>query len=349
MLISCISTLARFNELKSNWERVYNADSYASFFLSWTWIYSWFEIKPDSWLVLAIQTDKNSPYVSFFPFSVRTIQKYGLTIFSDLRMGGNFLADYTGFICLPGYEDLVIQHFAAYIKKNLKWDRFRMDDIQDPRLDLFLKHFSDREFHIQKNIGKASYRTQLSNDWNGYLKDKIGRNTRSSLRRAFKKIKNNDRFKITYLESNNLDDHLETIFTLIELKYGKKSERELAIYRHIFQNCFKDKSLWSCVVYDEQNPVSAFVGFIDRHKKTFFNYLMSYNPEYKNLGVGKAVCAYSIKYAIENNLETYDFGKGDFDFKHLLGGQKRFNTNVTLYRNNLRAKAFEMLKKIKSL
>jgi hypothetical protein len=349
MLVTCINTIDELNQLKSNWEQVYAADSYANFFLSWNWLRSWFEIKPYSWLVLGMQIDRNSPYVAFFPLSIRKIEKYRLKLFEDLNMGGNFAADYTGFICLPEYEEKASQIFANYLKQHLNWDRFRMDDIQDPKLNLFTSYFSDRQFQIQTSLGKASYYSTLPNNWDCYLQNNLGQNTRSSLRRAFKKIENNDRFQITYLDRNNLDSHIQAMCTLNQLRWGQQSEQQFNIYRHIFSNCFQDNSLWSCVLWDGKIPVSAFFGFIDHHKKTFLNYLMSYHPDYKSLGAGKAICAYSIKYAVENHLKTYDFGRGDFDFKHLLGGQKRFNNNTLILRKNLRTKAFNFVKENQKL
>jgi hypothetical protein len=52
---------------------VYEADSEAQLYMSWTWIAGWFERLGSQWIVLAAKDCADSPdYVAFFPLQLRT-------------------------------------------------------------------------------------------------------------------------------------------------------------------------------------------------------------------------------------------------------------------------------------
>jgi CelD/BcsL family acetyltransferase involved in cellulose biosynthesis len=346
MKVNYIDNLAQLDELKSNWEEVYQADPNANFLVSWVWLRCWLEFKPEPWFILAVFSENHSSYVAFLPLGKRVIQKYGLKLLSDLHMGGKHSSDYTGFVCLPEYEQEAIEALADYVQKKVDWERFKLSDVLDPRLDLFLNHFTSSQFWVRKEVGKASAYITLPLDWDDYLYKSISKKARSNLRRAFRKIEASDRFKFTYSDSHDLDSLIEALLNLNQMRFGQRSPSELNMYHHIFRHCFQHNCLWAFVLWDGETPISASLGLIDSQKGAFFGYLMGYHPDYKYLEPGKAVCVKSIQYAIEQGLKVYDFGGGDFDFKYFLGGTKRFNINGTIFRKNLRAFGFSLGLKI---
>jgi len=105
--------------------------------VSWAWLRGWFEVTPHAWRVLAARPAPKAPYVAFFPVSVRPARRYGVEGSRELYMGGNPGADYTGFVCLPEYEERAVSAFAAFVQRQMKWDRFHLKDVLDPRLDFF--------------------------------------------------------------------------------------------------------------------------------------------------------------------------------------------------------------------
>ena len=112
--VTRIDDISQFDKLKVAWDAVYAADPHATIFVSWAWLRGWFEVMPYEWLVVAVQPDHNSSYVAFFALSMHvSSQKNGTNQLSPLRMGGNPLADYTGFVCLPQFEVKAIEAFAA--------------------------------------------------------------------------------------------------------------------------------------------------------------------------------------------------------------------------------------------
>ena len=110
MQVDCITNIEQFNKLKSNWEAVYAADPNVTIFVSWGWLRGWFEVVPDRWLVLAARPENTSAYVAFLPLRINAGQR-------RLQMGGNHLADHTGFVCLPEHKEATIPVFVHYISQ----------------------------------------------------------------------------------------------------------------------------------------------------------------------------------------------------------------------------------------
>ena len=113
MHIDIIETSSSLAELEDNWNAVYDADDEAQIFLSWKWLSGWLSCIPGPWFILAAKARDAAdlPYVAFFPLRLQTtIEKSD--VFSDVRMAGNFGADYTGIVCRPEAEHRVIPAFA---------------------------------------------------------------------------------------------------------------------------------------------------------------------------------------------------------------------------------------------
>ena len=183
MIISLIEDINQFDRLKDVWENVYSKDPCSQIFLSWSWLRGWFDATSNNWSILAYQADSNSPYVAFFPLAINSVKKYAVPLYSLLQMAGCPAADYTGFLCLPEYEEEAIHNFAIYVQQNLKWDIFQMKEVFDPRLDVFLNSFPRKQFSIQKYYNKSCTGINLPNTWEQYLQDFMGSKTRKNLRK----------------------------------------------------------------------------------------------------------------------------------------------------------------------
>ena len=97
MHIDIIETLPSMAKLEDNWNAVYDADDEAQIFLSWQWLNGWLSYIQGPWFILAAKAGEAAdlPYVAFLPLRLQTtIEKSD--VFSDMRMAGNFAADYTG-------------------------------------------------------------------------------------------------------------------------------------------------------------------------------------------------------------------------------------------------------------
>jgi tetratricopeptide (TPR) repeat protein len=196
--IDIIETSPSLAKLEDNWNAVYDADDEAQIFLSWKWLSGWLSAIPGPWFILAAKERDaaDQPYVAFFPLRLQTtIEKSD--VFSNMRMAGNFGADYTGIICKPEAEHKVIPAFARAIRQ-MNWARLHLDNVRisERRWRLLTACFPKASFHSTKvdkiiktdgiDNSLCPYAT-LPNDWDAYL-DALSTNTRQKIRRLLKQI-----------------------------------------------------------------------------------------------------------------------------------------------------------------
>ncbi len=350
MEIEIIDSIQQFDKLETNWNHIYASDSHAQIFLSWSWLRGWLEVVPHEWFILAVRPQANSPYVAFFPLAMRSLQWRNVNVYRALQTCAHPVADYTGFICEPKYEQGAIENFALYINQKLQWDVFHIKDIQDPRLNIFVEQFSQFNFQLTSNQGVTCPYIALPDTWEEYLQHSISRKPRKNLRNSLNKIEKNSDFHFTNIQGNNLDEQIEVLFELWQIKWGKQSDLTLDTYRKVFRKCAGNNSLWIDILWDKTTPVAGTGMYIDSEKKVVYGQMTGFNPEYSKLSPGRVMMAFSIKKAIENQFKTYDLLRGDLDYKiSLLGAEKRWNHDFKIVRNNLRANTIRLAQYSKKL
>jgi CelD/BcsL family acetyltransferase involved in cellulose biosynthesis len=337
MHISIISDVKQFEDLKPAWNEVYQSDPNTTIFMSWPWIRAWSEITYGPWLVLALKPDQSFQYVAFLALGLNATGK-------KLMFGGNPYSDHAGFICLPAYEEQAISALGAHIANNMKWIKFELQDIFDPRLATFLNTFKKTKFRITSKADTPCPYINLPASWDEYLNTYLGARTRRVVRHCYRQIDKLDKFRYTDINETNWKNQIETVLTLWRLRWGAIPDKELNKYRDLLRICFNHGSLRLRTYWDDNIPIGANAEFIDRDKKAIFSYIHGFNQDYKKISSpGKVMMAKSIQQAIEDGFAIYDFCRGDESYKFLFGAKKRFNSNVMIQRVSWRRRIKELL------
>ncbi|TIL77298.1 MAG: hypothetical protein E5Y81_13785, partial [Mesorhizobium sp.] len=79
--------------LRENWDRIYDSDQEANFFLSWPWMSNW--LRRPNWVILAARSPGSNEYVAFFPLQLVTGLDEQAVFYSSIRMAGSYFATYT--------------------------------------------------------------------------------------------------------------------------------------------------------------------------------------------------------------------------------------------------------------
>ncbi len=329
MQISRIANIQQFDQLKTDWEAVYSADPHAHIFVSWMWLRGWLDITPFTWIVLAMRPDEASPYVAFFPLNLRFLRVSKFSLIRELRMGGKPLGGYTGFVCLPEYEEKAMGIFAAYVQQQLGWDSFQMEHVLDSRLDLFLKCFPPEKFDIRQVSRSPSTYIPLPDTFDQYLQDCLNIKTRQNLTRHTRQVENHRAIRAIHVQEDNLASQITAAQMLSQLRWGPRPEHILNWESSMLRYCFEHNCLWLATLWDGITPVSARVALVDRKKKTVYDFFTGYDAKYARLSPGTVVLGYNIRDAIENKFHVYDFLMGGDDYKFALGARRR-NDVVTM-------------------
>lgn len=335
MEIKVIKSIDQFNKLKQNWNDVHTEDPHATIFPSWTWMRGWIEATMYNWQVLAVRPTSTKPYVGFMVLGISSVGNFRFNmVHGNLHMGGNPISDHTGFVCLPDYIDVAIPAFAKFIQKQLKWNTFSIMDIYDPRLDIFLQCFSPKRFHVQELEGASCPYISLPDSWDRYLREFLSPDTRKSLKYKTGLVSRLSDYRIIYTREDNLEIQIDTLLKFWQKRWRLTSE-QVDRYRALYRRCFEENTLWLTTLWAKKMPIAGVAGIIDQKLKTFILYTPVFNDTFAKYSPGKVMVGHSIRYAIENGFQIYDFGVGDEPYKFSFGAQERFNRNVVISSNTL--------------
>ncbi|HEY9846486.1 MAG TPA: GNAT family N-acetyltransferase, partial [Candidatus Caenarcaniphilales bacterium] len=326
------------------------ADPQAQFFLSWVWLSKWLEVLEEPWFILAAKLSNHaSEYVAFFPLKITINQQDGGDFYTELYMAGNSQSEYTGFICLPGYEEEVTTAFAEYIKQQLTWSAFNLQDIleTDKRICLFLKSFSGDSFESstlcfqnpEDNIDNyiCPY-IPLADEWDQYLQNSLGTSTRQKIRHLLRKIEGSNEFYITHVNVDNLEHHIEILLKFWQTRWQSSKGAACRVLmerdRDILRHCFANQCLYLPVLWKGDTPIGAIANFIDVSRKAILFYMGSRDETVKNPPPGLVLHAYGIQYAIQNGFKVYDFLRGNEDYKFAFGAKERRIKHIVVKRKN---------------
>jgi len=341
MNVSVIKTRDKFNEIKSDWNRIYAADVNASVFVSWDFIRGWIDGNADKWIVLSVESVDTERLSAFFVLNKRK----GGTI---LRTCDPALFDHTSFICLPGHETVALKEIAQFIQGELAWEKLELLEVMDDRLDLFLSYFPANQYRLSEGDRTICPYIPLENTWDKYLFDHLSQKGRKKLRKFLRDIEKLDDYRITNIDPENVERHIEILLSLWQSRWGSANPANLKHLKSIFQRTFKENHLFLPIIWCGNKPISASVAFVDVDKKCFYDYIGGWDEAYSKMSPGNTLIAYGIKYAIDKEIETYDFLRGNEDYKYTtFAARKKYNRNVVIERKGLKPTVHKLKKRLR--
>jgi tetratricopeptide (TPR) repeat protein len=326
--IEIIETLPSLAKLEDQWNAVYDADPEAQIFLSWKWLNGWLAHIEGPWFILAAKTSDgiDAPYLAFFPLRLQTkIEKSD--VLSELKMAGNFSADYTGIVCAPDAENKVIPAFARYIKQ-MHWTRLNLENVRmsERRLRLLLAHFPKANFQIAEvsrvvdgiDNTLCPYVT-LPEDWNSYLLS-LSSSTRQKIRRLLRLVDQGGEYRVTVSTSQSFAQDLNTLLRFWEIKWRpRKGDLTASLVRSngiMLTRSFQSGLVFLPTFWQGDRPVAALATLMDARKRAFSFYITGRDETFDGPPPGVILHAFSIRYAIENGFSEYDFLRGNEPYKY---------------------------------
>jgi len=333
MRVDIIDSINGLTGLRANWDAVYDADPEAQFFSSWTWLSKWLAAINAPLSILAARTDaESSDYVAFFPLWLKTKERKSGGFYNDFNIGGLYLADYTGVLCRPEFEEQAMPAFANRVNQ-LNWAHLRLEYLcaSDRRIAHFMKEYAEGEFAITELKPVDENKVPLTicpvahlpGDWDEYLDSKLSANTRQKIRRLLRQIDKSEEFRITHVEKDTFDRDLEILFRFWTARWGSlKGDRLSGILdnnRMMLRHSFEAGALYLPVLWQGERPIGALATLVDARKRSFLFYMAGRDQTYDGPQPGLALHAHSIRHAIRNGFVTYDFLRGTEPYKYSFG------------------------------
>lgn len=334
MIIERVDRFEDFERLRPAWDAMYRSDPEAHFFLSWKWLAGVLQTFPGSWFVL-VARDDDGVHRGFLPLGRATVwSKSGERVRDELEFAGRlFWADYSGVLCQPEHEQIVLRAFASYLKE-MYWSRIRLKGfrISDRRYEMFMEPFADERLTVEPqtsfaNDGETNNLVcpyiDLPDTFDAYLAERLSPNTRQKVRRFLRKIECSTDYRITTPTAETQGRDLQALGDLWRSKWeavkGSRTDYLVETTRLILGRGLDDGIVHMPILWHGERPVCVLASFTDWEKSSLLFFVAGRDEGFDELPVGLVLHAWSIRWAIEHGLRTYDLLRGDEPYKRSLG------------------------------
>jgi len=180
-----------------------------------------------------------------------------------------------------------------------------------------------------KYTSEKAYRTpviQLAGDWDTYLAG-IDKKQRHEIRRKMRRAEESSANVRWYLagQAESLDQEIDDFFKLMILDDEKKNFLTDAMreqMRSLIHWAFDEQILQLSFLSIEGIKAAAYLCF--DYQQRIWVYNSGFDPQYRDYSPGWVLLSYLIQNAIRTGMHTFDFMRGDEDYKYRFGAQDSY-------------------------
>lgn len=352
MQVDLIETPQAFEQLEQSWNLVQEADHDAGYFLSWEWLAVVFRANRGRWRVLAVRPeDEPLNYVAFLPLwlDVRWSQSQ-VEFATKLEAAGRLSwAQYTGFVCMSDWEEEALVALAVALRE-LPWSHARLTNwlVSDRRRALFLSTFAEDEYEVSikdrvRAEGEIDNRVcpfvPLPGSYEDYLSTRVSANMRQKIRRFSRKVEQSADLQLTPTSPDHFEEHLDALLELWLRKWAPvrgqgSAERAVLKYRKILRQSRECDAVFMPMLWSADTLLGGLVHIVDRRKGVVHFIVAGRDEAASDPYIGLVLHAYSIRWAIDNNMRVYDLCHGDEAYKYSLGAIDKRIEHLTIRRRS---------------
>jgi CelD/BcsL family acetyltransferase involved in cellulose biosynthesis len=176
----------------------------------------------------------------------------------------------------------------------------------------------------------------LASDWESYLAG-IDKKQRHEIRRKMRRIESQEHAVRWYIveDQANLDDEIDAFFDLMAFDPEKKRflTQEMRTQMHlVFNAAFQAGWLQLAFIEIDGEKAAGYVNF--DYENQIWVYNSGINFDLGALSPGWVLLGYLIQWAIEHGRASFDFMRGDEDYKYRFGAIDRRIVRASLQRNS---------------
>ncbi len=336
-----ITTPSGFEDLQGPWKALLEASSYNEVFLTWEWMFSWWQAFGGE-LFVVVAYEQRDP-VGIFPFI--SARKPG---FVQLKLMGTPDSDYQGVILKSDEEATVLTAF------------FRDFLGTYPEIGLIeLPSVNERHGHLIEAIrspppGWHCHVThekqcpavvfEASTTWDGLLSG-LSKSTRKSVRRRLRQLERPNVNIRTESDPESLEERMNDFFELHNKRWKSlerpgyfRSKRVRFFHQTLAQRFLEPGYLrLYCLEIDGQPAATDYVFWYNQRA---ISYQSGFDPRFHSYGPGFFIMTYAIRKAVEDGLLEYDFSRGTARYKYSWNPLVRVNRSFVLWRRSMAVQVY---------
>ncbi len=316
-------------EIAAEWDRLFAADPESHFFLSRRFLEPIFAIHPQTGAFVCLKDDMP---VGFFPVSVNTQWDNARSCFrTEYRMAGSkHWADYTGILIDPEVEDAVLDAYALHFRQT-EWGHIRFKNLRmsERRQKRFFDHFEEEFYAItdrEKIINGGTTNNlicpviTLPEDFDTYI-GALSKNNRKSMRKFLRRVDDGE-----YAVRDGTVADLPEFERMWLEQWGTKSNGETLArkYANTVRIGLQQGTVHMPVLSEPDGRILGMIcNFHDEVNRDIGCFVSARDGGAGSVPVALILHGHCIRRAIEQGYRTYDFLRGDEQYKFDMGAEPR--------------------------
>ncbi len=299
------------------------SSSTTTFFQTKDWLMLWMKYWGKNGKTVIYAVFDNDELVGIAPFHItdriNILGAPGPTV-------GSSLSDFGDIIIKSGREKEVWEAVLKNIKRDSSTS-LGMTKGKNIRMEFNFIREESPSFKVLQNLGgkveemEVSPYIDLPKTWDEYLST-LDRHDRHEIRRKMRKAEESGVVQVCHeINEENIKDFFKLMIASNENKGSFLSENMKIFFDEVIMRFGPNKLLTLCFLRYNNISIAGILLFYQKNDVLLYN--SGFDPKYSFLSPGLILNVYSIKQAIEERKNRFDFLRGNEKYKYDLGGKER--------------------------
>jgi CelD/BcsL family acetyltransferase involved in cellulose biosynthesis len=306
--VEIVETVARFEELRKEWEELLETSASNGLFLTWEWLHTWWKHLAGDRRLFILAVRSGGRLLALAPLAVRPRHLARLAPFRAVEFlgTGNVGSNYLDLIVRTGSESEALEALAGRLAR----DRVALDLVQlkggSCLATGLAARLAERGWATSTARGEVCpYATLVGHSWESYLAAVASEHPSERFGRRLKDL--GKRFTVRFEQVASEAERREILPVLVrlhEMRWRGRGGSEafhtpqlLSFHEELSRLALQRGWLRLFVLRLDGNPAACLYGF--RYGRSFYFYQSGFDPAYAKYSVGVVTIGLTIKHAIE--------------------------------------------------
>ena len=335
MRVACIDTLEGMTALRPEWNELLQASAANGPFLTWEWLHAWWTHLRSAATLKVVTVRDGGDLIAIAPFMATAS---AASWFSQLEFvgAGRAGSDYLDVIVRTGRETAALRAIAGFIETQQM--TLRLDRLPEASLGAQLGDRLAANGWVASAVpdGVCPFVPLAGHTWDSYLAT-LGSAHRANVRRRLRAAGRQFQMHFAPVTSEfGRREALEALGRFHERRFAASGGSTAfftpalrAFHAEAARRAHDGAWLRMYVLWLDDVPAAVMYGFL--YNRRFFFYQHGFDDRYAPHSVGLVVMALTIRAAIDEGAQAFDFLWGAESYKRLWAGETRTLRQIRLF------------------
>ncbi|HVN94912.1 MAG TPA: GNAT family N-acetyltransferase [Syntrophorhabdaceae bacterium] len=336
--------------MRESWNELLKNSSSDTPFLTWEWMYTWWECFGDGKTPCIVVAEDQGALVGIAPLYITRGRFFGLRSLRHLEFIGSagVITEYQDFIIRRGREREIVSYFLEFLFDNVrKWDVINLTSVRKESVNL-------EEVRVYCDAAHVPFWEYQSNvspyiELNGSLDDfmkTLSQTSRYKFRNHLKKLEKGRTVKMCEtMDKKSVENDFATIIELHQKRWEQKGgpgsfaryrEGYLRFHNTIIQRFFDNGWLYLLRLLVDGTPAAGHYSFF--YNGVVYNHSIGFDPRWSNFRVGSVLQLLALEDCTQKGAKEFDFLRGTEEYKYIWTKKEHLSVDTVIWRSRAKAR-----------